>query len=442
MCLKYGPSTSADEQAKGTELLPQIPTAQELASPLDPAQGCPNGATSLATAPGYFVPLSDPTLQIVQTPNDNAPLSHCHQGVIDAIHGATKSIQMTMFHLTDQAVIQELVAAAQRIDPKTQKPIQVQVILDPTCPDLQRTLATLNKAGIQATASSPCFNMTHEKAFVIDAHSANPTSFFGAMNMTGEDQLGKTGSISPPSTGDICESTRDFDVITHDPVIAGDLNRLFQTDYASAVHTPPYVKGDTCPEPNPPLQSPSLVLSPMNSEAKLVSLIQSSWNPAPPPGTAMTIQCTAENWGDPAIQKALLAAAANQVHVQLIAPQCDQNPDPTYDFDQPKTLPMLIGHDGIEVSAMPAPPSHEKPYQPYMHSKMCRINNSVTYIGSVNFSVQSTQHNRELGLIFKDTATSGTQLDAAFTKDFAAANPVTTLPVASKFLECTKASSP
>jgi phosphatidylserine/phosphatidylglycerophosphate/cardiolipin synthase-like enzyme len=111
-------------------------------------------------------------------PNGNAPNSHCHQAIIDAIDGATTSIQMTMFHLTDQAVIQELVSAAQR-------GIKVQILLDPSNPNLSTTLATLKKSGIQANASSPCFNMTHEKAFVIDAASSKPTSFLGAMNMTG-----------------------------------------------------------------------------------------------------------------------------------------------------------------------------------------------------------------------------------------------------------------
>jgi cardiolipin synthase len=202
----------------------------------------------------------------------------------------------------------------------------------------------------------------------------------------------------------------------------------------SSLHQPPYIKGSRCPEPNPPLKSPSLVLSPLNSEAKLVSLIQSAWQTTTP--LPKMIQCMAENWGDTAIQQALLTAADNGVKVQIIAPQCDQNPDPTYDFDKPSTLAMLIGHPNIEVKAMPAPPSSTNPYQPYMHSKMCRINNSITFIGSENFSVQSTQHNRELGIIFKDTSTSGARLDAGFEKDFAAANDITTLPVPAKFLQC------
>ena len=102
--------------------------------------------------------------------------------------------------------------------------------------------------------------MTHQKTFVVDGESDKPTTLIGAMNMTGEDALSaKTGKIGPPSANDICEETRDFDVVTHDKNIASDLGRLFAFDYSSATHTPPYKAGDNCPEPSPPLSSSSLI---------------------------------------------------------------------------------------------------------------------------------------------------------------------------------------
>jgi phosphatidylserine/phosphatidylglycerophosphate/cardiolipin synthase-like enzyme len=451
-------SSNAADKIKAS-LVPKVPSAAEVTAPLSPAQSCSN--VQRAVGNGDFTPLDDPNLQVAQTPNDNPPAGHCHQAVIDAVNSAKSSVQMTMYHLTDQTVVQSLLDAAKRVDPSTGKPIQVQVLLDPSCPNLSTLIATLKKGGVQASASTPCFNMTHQKSFLVDAGTANPISAFGAMNMTGEDQLSKTGSIAPPSQKDICEATRDFDVVTHDKDIASDLKNLFDLDYKTALLDPPLKAGDKCPEPGdspdyPALKSKSLVLSPVNSEAKLVSLIQSSWSPTPPAGTLRTVQCTAENWGDEAIEQALLTAADNGVQVQIIAPQCDENDNPQFDFGEETTLPMLIGHKNISVAAMPYPPSNgtssdsatcqanpaaEGCYHPYMHSKMCRVNDSVTYVGSVNFSNNSTQHNRELGVIFKDSSTSKSVLEDGFKKDFAAATQVTSNPVPDSILQCPGSSS-
>jgi cardiolipin synthase len=438
-----GSQTFAQTQTIDPPANTVVPTAKNINQVLDPhgADCAPkttnpknaNIKKTTAASPA-FVPLVDSQLQILGTPNVNqenaAPLNNCHQGFISAIQNAKVSIRMTMFHLTDQAVVQALVAAAR-------KRLDVQVILDPSSPNVAQIIQTLKSAGIMVAQSSPCFNMTHEKSFVFDGSTAaiqkhlTPTSILGAMNMTGENQT----SNSPHDLTDVCETTRDFDVVTHDAMVANDIGHLFSEDYQSALANPPIAKG-MCP--SAPLQSKSLVLSPTNSEAKLVALIASSYDPKT---TAKiknkTIQCTAENWGDQAIQKALLTAAENGVSVQIIAPECDQNIDPSFDFDKAATLPMLIGQKNITVKAMPAPPSNS---HPYLHSKMCRINDSVTYVGSINFSTQSTHANRELGIIFKSSAKSspGRQIDQAFNADFAAANAVPN-PVPKNFGNCPSA---
>ena len=68
---------------------------------------CP-GAQRPAPPPA-FVPLVDDHLVLLVTPSPEG-----HQPFIRAIDGAHRSIAMTMFHLTDEQVVDALVRAAQR----------------------------------------------------------------------------------------------------------------------------------------------------------------------------------------------------------------------------------------------------------------------------------------------------------------------------------------
>lgn len=160
--------------------------------------------------------------------------------------------------------------------------------------------------------------------------------------------------------------------------MVNDFQTLFQADLVNAQN------GGTA---TPALSSPSLVVSPVNSQARLSDLVSSATS---------TIIASSENLGDKSIQAAMIAAAGRGVKVRVLAPECDENPDPT--FDLPYLAELATG--GATVRAMPGPSAASLPYQ---HAKMIVVDDVRAYIGSVNFSTGSTTDARELGIVFADT---------------------------------------
>jgi phosphatidylserine/phosphatidylglycerophosphate/cardiolipin synthase-like enzyme len=332
------------------------------------AVACTGSApTPVATTPEPPPPAStspalvDPGLQLLVTPMpDHAPFVH-------AIDAATRSVDLEMFHLTATDVIDALGRAAGR-------KVRVRVILDgATLPPkkLAKTVDLLREAGVEVRSSTPKFSITHVKAMVLD----DTTAFITAINLT-----------KP------VPSTRDFGVVTRVAPIVREVEDVFAADWDNAANQ----TANT-----PPLKQPSLVWSPINSRAKLTALIASA---------TQKLDVTVENLGDPKIAEALAAAVKRRIPVRLIVPMCDKNPDPLHNFPSATKLAA----EGISVRMMSAP---ESPEQPYMHSKMILADGAVAYVGSVNFSVNSTTKARELGIIFANPA-AATTIAATFEQDW------------------------
>jgi cardiolipin synthase A/B len=283
--------------------------------------------------------------QLIATPNPAG-----HPEFLAAIQSAKQSILMTMYHLTDQAIVNALVQARARN-------IEVRIILDGDgLKDKRRQAfaAQLSTGSVSVLPSSPAFTLTHEKAMVIDRSYA----FVTAINLT-----------------DNAATTRDLGIILNDPGVIKEMLAVFETDWANAQNK----TGLT-----PPLSNPNLVWSPVNSGPKLSSLINSA---------KATIVSTVENLGEPSIMNAYANAAARGVNVRLIVPMCDKNSNPAFNY---KFIPDLVAR-GVHVKVMPAPETKD---QPYMHSKMILVDNTYAYVGSVNFSFNSVMKARELGIIF------------------------------------------
>jgi phosphatidylserine/phosphatidylglycerophosphate/cardiolipin synthase-like enzyme len=315
--------------------------------------------TTLAAADD--APLDDPALELLVTPSPD------HKAFVDAIDGARTSVDMAMFHLTDTQVIEALVKAAKRHVP-------VRVILDGASlkdPKLGRVQTKLRDGGVDVHASSAGFSITHEKAMVID----RTTAFITAINLT-----------KPVAT------TRDFGIVTHAKSIIEEVERVFEADLANAT---------TGTATTPELHVSSLVWSPVDSRAKLVALIERA---------TKTLDVTVENLGDPAIAEAMIKAAKRKVSVRLIVPACDKNEDPHHNF--PPAAKLAKG--GVDVRAMLAP---ETATRPYMHSKMILADGAIAYVGSVNFSTNSTTKARELGVIFANPA-AATTIAKTFDEDW------------------------
>ena len=318
-------------------------------------------------AAGRFVPLLDPDLELLVTPSPEG-----HAPFVRAIDGARTSIDMTMFHLTDPDVVDALMRARGR-------GVAVRVIVDGKSLSAHGNRAAferLQAAGVDARGSSPAFSITHVKAMVVDGE----TAFVTAINLTRD-----------------ADRTRDLGVVTKQHEVVAEVSAIFAADWHNAE-----TRGHDTPE----LHVGSLVVSPVSSRGKLVALIGSAKH---------ELLVTVENLGDPEIDRALAAAVSRHVTVRVVVPLCDKNPNPLYNLPAAQKLAAA----GAEVRMMPSP---ETPEQPYMHSKMILADRTTAYVGSVNFSVNSTTKARELGIIFAN-APAAEQIRALFETDFAHAVP-------------------
>jgi phosphatidylserine/phosphatidylglycerophosphate/cardiolipin synthase-like enzyme len=282
-----------------------------------------------------------------------------------------------MYHLTDRKVVNALLAAGAR-------GVRVRVILDQSSLMVSKYLRpyrNLLAGGVEVRKSSARFSLTHAKAMIVDGRRA----FIMSLNLSGG-----------------AASMRDYGVVTQDPSIAAAVAQVFEADWANAEKG----AGDS-----PDVSDPRLVVSPVNSESRLQGLIDSA---------SRELIAAVENLGDPVIQKALIRAARRGVSVRLIVPMCDLNDNPLRNY------PFLDGlkQGGVLARVMPYPAT---PQHPYMHAKMMVADGQRAYVGSVNYSENSTRQARELGLLFSEPKLIAV-LSSTFAEDWRAAVDVPSPP--------------
>lgn len=278
-----------------------------------------------------------------------------HSDFITGIQSAKKYIHLEMFRVTDWGVVEALVAAKKN-------GVEVKVIVDQKMLSNQsrKFFDRLTAGGVEARGSTPGFSITHAKSMIVDGSKA----YITAINLT-----------------QLVSRARDFGVVTSNQEVIDEMESVFQADWKNAQDK----SANT-----PPLKVANLVWSPVNSRDKLVGLIDSA---------KQSIVSQVENLGDRAILDAFARAAARKVKVRLIVPRCDLNDNPTHNYPFSKALVQ----QGVIVQMMPSPSDAN---QPYMHSKMIVADDNFVYVGSVNFSKNSTQYARELGIIFPDLKTA------------------------------------
>jgi phosphatidylserine/phosphatidylglycerophosphate/cardiolipin synthase-like enzyme len=211
--------------------------------------------------------------------------------IVSAIAGATRSVWLEVYLLTDTAVIHALEEAVAR-------GVDVRVLLD-TSPfggggtSAQETLARLSAAGAQAKAADPAYRYTHEKAMVIDG----ATAYIMSCNLTASGLGGSSQTAN-----------REYGAIDTDPADVSEVAAVFQADWD---HTAPH------------LAAPNLVVSPINARAKLGDLIGSARS---------TLAIEDEEMLDPAMEDALLAAARRGVALDVVLPTPGAGTPPSTDL--------------------------------------------------------------------------------------------------------------
>lgn len=280
-----------------------------------------------------------------------------------AIKGATRSVWVEVYLLTDSRVIAALEDAEHRgVD------VRVMIEEHPYGGDVvspQRTLQTLQTAGINAKFADPAYYYTHAKMLIIDG----ATLYVLTANLT---RSGLGGSS--------VARNREFGVIdTHADEVA-EATAIFQADWNRT---------------QPTLHDSNMVVSPVNSRAKITALFAQS-------RTSLLVED--EEMYDSASEDALIAAAKRGVDVRLILPG-------TTDIEAADAARLKAG--GVHLVYVTAP---------YIHAKAIVSDGQLAFIGSENFSETSLDQNREVGLLLADPTALAT-ITTTFERDWAVGQP-------------------
>jgi cardiolipin synthase A/B len=139
---------------------------------------------------------------LVVLPDDSA------RPILDAIHGAKKSLRIKMFVFSDPTLLQAVIEAQKR-------GVKVQVMLNPARrsgeTENEESRKLLSEAGVQVIDSNPAFDLTHEKSMVVD----DKTAFIKSLNW---------------QTKNLTE-TRDYAVITDNPHEVEEIRDCFEADW-------------------------------------------------------------------------------------------------------------------------------------------------------------------------------------------------------------------
>jgi phosphatidylserine/phosphatidylglycerophosphate/cardiolipin synthase-like enzyme len=273
----------------------------------------------------------------------------------DFIAHATTSIRVFSFEMGFGATLDGLVA-------KAKAGVDVRVILDGVAELSVNTKykAALEAAGAKVEWSDPQFSYMHAKTMVRDDVEA----------------LVSTGNYSRTY---ILEE-RNYTARLTDAADVADVAALFDADW-----------GRTAPV----LSCTRLVVSPINSRDRLVSLVESA---------TTSIDIESMQYDDSTVEKAILAAKAKGVTVRVLLAA------PSW-ITANATAGSYLVSDGIEARWLGSPD---------VHVKAIVVDGARAYLGSENISYTSLTKNREVGIIHEDAAALAV-MKTTFETDWAAA---------------------
>jgi hypothetical protein len=283
------------------------------------------------------------------------------------ISGARKSIDMTMYSLSDTKATAALIAAAER-------GVNVRVLLnsDPKGGGgraVNRAAYDALKAhGVKVKWAWPGV-LWHQKSIVRDGKAAAIM----------------TCNLYAP----YYPVVRDFAVITSNRGTVSGMAATFAADFSHTGRPP--ARG-VAP------RGSHLVWSP-GAQKPLVKLIGSA-----APGS--TLYAETEQLGSPAIEQALVTAAQRGVTVDLAM---------TYSSAYVQAMDVLVA-GGVHVSTYTA----SAPL--YIHAKAISVNNKTVYVGSANLTTAMTNADRNVGIITSNHAVVHGVI-ATMASDFAGASP-------------------
>ena len=254
---------------------------------------------------------------------------------LDAIKNASSSIHMTMYLLTDNATVSALKA-------QHTAGHDVKVLLNQTFPSGQGSQTSvynqLQSAGISVKWAPTMYQYTHAKTLVLDGK----TALIMTMNAS-------SGAFS---------GNREYLAFDTDPADVAEAEAIFQADWTGM----------------PTATTGKLVTAPDNAEPRLVQLID---------GATTTLDIEGEVFSSSAILSAVGRANKRGVAVRIIL--SDESPTSA----QTQAV-VALKQVGIPVRTLS---------KPNIHAKAIVVDGNLAYVGSENFTANSLQNNRELGVI-------------------------------------------
>lgn len=263
--------------------------------------------------------------------------------VFSLINNAARSVDLVMYELNDTQVESALVSDAKR-------GVAVRVLLSlgykgQSFAANQKAYDLLKQNGVPVEWTQSYFALTHQKSLVVD----NSTALIMTFNLTSQ----------------YYSTSRDFGILDKSQNDIDAMETTFDNDW----------EGNNIAAEN----GDDLVWSP-GSEPAIVSLIN---------GARSSLDIYNEEMADPRIIKALIDAAERGVTVNI---------DMTYSSEWKKAFEELTTAGGhIRTYDEKAPL--------YIHAKMVLADGSKVFVGSENFSANSLDDNRELGITTSNSST-------------------------------------
>lgn len=326
----------------------------------------PNGSTDLAgvdfagldlTGVDLASPAGDGGVVLETTSNLEIVVEPGDDGamLLAAINGATTSVHMVMYQLTAQSVIDALIA-------RKNAGKDVKVLLNKTFPagmgSNDSVYATLQSAGIGVKWAPTLYQYTHEKSLIIDG----TTAIIMTMN----------ASLSA------FKDNREFLAFDRDPADVAEAEALFQADWAGQATA----------------TTGKLLTAPDNGEGRLIALIDQA---------TTSVDLEGETFSAESILEALGRASKRGVTVRVVL--SDESPS-----NSQALAVMSLKQVSIPVRSVKSP---------FIHSKAIVTDGTRAYVGSMNFTANSLENNRELGVLV-GKASEVKKVADAISSDFAA----------------------
>ena len=277
--------------------------------------------------------------------------------IYNFIDSATTSLDMTMYELEDTTAEQDLVNLESA-------GVTVRVILDQAEQSKnQSAYDTLTNGGVSVAWSSTAFTYTHQKTITVDG----ATSMILSGNLTSQYY----------STG------RDYGVVDTDANDVSAIEAVFNADFNGTSITPS--DGD------------NLLWSPTDSQTRLLSVVN---------GATSTLDIEEEELSDSALVNAVVAQAQAGVTVRVVV-------------EDPSSWTSAI--DKIKAAGGSVV-GYSSSTGLYIHAKAVVADygqsDAAVEVGSMNWTANSLENNRELGIILNDTGVEST-IETQFDSDFA-----------------------